>query len=472
MRKKSLAKDYTKIKEDHFPENMALVFGNNLVYEGSDTKVDFYGKEIQVAFYKKLTWSSKKSPQLKVGLRYGDNPDQEAALYVPFRGNLNLGGVKLLHPESLILGHLKDESLLSLGKHLGRTNLLDIDGGINTLKYLGREPLVCIMKHGNPCAVARGSSVYEAWQRAFSSDMISPFGGTVVTNKPLDKETAEAISSIYLEVVVAPEFESGSVDILSKRWPNLRILKVPQICEIHKFQRNRIIEFKTLSDGCLIPQWSYLPYIQTEEAEMVLLQSPEDLMKYGLIPKDVPERVYKDGRLKKTGKTASIERTPTKEEYYDLWFGWQVISNIISNSIIFVKDGATVAIAAGGQDRVGIARNAVFRAYISRQHYHSYRLHKVNFSELELMTEKGLKDPSLLEEIKEIVNKEKANLKAAAMISDAFFPKRDGIEIGLKQGVTSVIHPGGSLQGDYEGVIACNEYKSTMIFTGKRCFKH
>jgi phosphoribosylaminoimidazolecarboxamide formyltransferase/IMP cyclohydrolase len=154
-------------------------------------------------------------------------------------------------------------------------------------------------------------------------------------------------------------------------------------------------------------------------------------------------------------------------------FGWAVEQGVSSNSVLFVKDGVTAAIGTGEQDRVGVAQIAIFKAYTKYHDWLSYSRHQIPFSELKEKVRKGSADPELLKELEAQTQKDKAGLIGSTMVSDGFFPFRDGLEVGLKEGITAVIQPGGSLR-DYKVIETCNQAKPpvTMVFTGQRAFKH
>jgi len=158
-----------------------------------------------------------------------------------------------------------------------------------------------------------------------------------------------------------------------------------------------------------------------------------------------------------------MEYFPTEAEVRDVLFGWWVELGITSNSVIYVKDRVTVGIGTGEQDRVGVAEIARDKAYRKMADRLCFREHGVSFYEL--------RDPALRDEINRRVAEARGGIRGAVMVSDAFFPFRDGVDVGLREGVTAVVQPGGS-DRDYETIEACNEAGATMVFTGQRCFKH
>ena len=136
---------------------------------------------------------------------------------------------------------------------------------------------------------------------------------------------------------------------------------------------------------------------------------------------------------------------------------------MLCRSVIYVKDNATVGIGTGEQDRVGVAEIAVDKAYRKLCDRYCFERHKIGFAELTDLDKRA--------QIESDVAEVKGGLIGSAMISDAFFPFRDGIDVGLKQGIKAVVQPGGSMN-DYQSITACNENDATMVYTGQRSFKH
>ena len=454
--------DYKTILDDHFPPYMSLIF--------SDEEPILEHTAKGQLIYQKVTWSipdAESGDRVERGLRYGENPGQEAALYRPINGHLLLGDVEIIHAGSLI-GSVDTEALIQAGKQPGKTNLTDIDNGLSIIKYFHETPTAVILKHNNPCGVALADDLHAAFTRAWEADPIAPFGGTLVVNRRMDRDTAQAIAAQYLEVVCAPEYEEGTVDILSSR-KNLRIVRIKNIDRLQELVGRRFLELKCLSDGCVIPQWSYVPTIGKEK---IVIQSWKDIAEHGIIPKDVPERAMQGGRLVRTGRTASIQRRPTEAEYRDMWFGWMVETGVTSNSVLIVKNLATVSIGAGGQDRVSMAKLAVNKAYESNRAVLAQKRFGMLYDALALEVKRGKQPASVLEEIDEQVRAEQAGLTGATAVSEAFFPYRDGADALLDAGARAIIQPGDSLRGDFEVVEACNEHGASMVFTGQRCFRH
>ncbi len=408
---------YKTVMDDHFTPAMEISFVDN-------------GNR-QTLFYEKVAWTIDG---VQKGLRYGENPGQEAALYRLVNGNLILGGTQTIKPGRYMVS---DIELLQSGKHPGKTNLTDADNALNILRYFSAKPAVVIVKHNNPCGAALGDTLEQAYNKAYMADRVAAFGGCIALNRSIDKMTAEAIAQQYAEVVVAPDFEEGVIDILAAR-KNLRVIRINNINKLQTFIGERVVDFKSLMDGGIVAQFSFAPTTLSKD-DMKIAQTE-----------------YK-------GQTYRVNREPTEQEYEDMLFGWLVESGITSNSVIYVKDNVTVGIGTGEQDRVGVAEIAVDKAYRKLMDRLSFERYQTPFN--------LLKDEDKIAEIKAEVDAQKGGLIGSTMVSDAFFPFRDGIDVGLRQGVKSVIQPGGSMN-DFEVIEACNENGATMVYTGQRSFKH
>lgn len=428
----NLKKMYRTVMDDHFPPDLKITFGD------------------QTLVYRKRSWmipDEKTGELIEKGLRYGENPGQEAALYELVNGNLTLGDCRFIEPRRGLVSSIPVEDMVQVGKHPGKTNLTDLDNAINIIKYLSDRPAVVIVKHNNPCGVAYGATPSDAYVRANMADRIAAFGGCAVFNRAMDKGTAELVSRNYLEVVAAPEFEEGAIEMLTKS-ANLRIVRINRIDNLSYYSGVRYVEFKSLIDGGIIVQQSPLNRIRTAA---------------DFLPATVE---YK-------GKTYAIARKPSDEDYADMLFGWQVEQGITSNSVIYVKDGVTVGIGTGEQDRVGVAEIAVFKAYTKYADAICFKRHSLPYKDLELAVSRGQKDKKLLEELDRETKEARGGLIGSTMVSDAFFPFRDGVDVGIKEGVKAIVNPGGSVR-DFEVIEACNEANPqvTMVFTGQRAFKH
>ncbi len=412
-----LKKMYRTIMDDKFPSNMEISFVE--------------GDQRQTLFYEKVTWTID---EIQKGLRYGENPGQEAALYRMTNGNLVLGETETIQPGRHLVS---DIELLQSGKHPGKTNLTDADNSLNILRYLTNKPTAVIVKHNNPCGVAQSETLEDAYIKANLADRVAAFGGCIALNRSIDVATAEAISSQYAEVVVAPEYEQGVMEIFSRK-KNLRVIRIGNMARLQEFVGKRCVEFKSLIDGGIVAQWSFVPQARTK--------------------KDL-----KTARCEAGGKVYEINRMPTDSEMDDLLFGWMVEAGVTSNSVLYVKDLVTVGIGTGEQDRVGVAEIARDKAYRKLADRYCFKAWKIPYNDL--------KDAEKKTEIDARVTMEKGGLIGSSMVSDAFFPFRDGVDVGIREGITAVIQPGGS-NNDYQSIEACNEENVAMVYTGQRSFKH
>lgn len=379
-----------------------------------------YRKPVEGEFPEELTVILSKESDL----RYGENPNQPAAAY-RFKG--------------MSLAELTNIRLAKSGKGgLSATNFMDVTRALNILKYFD-APSVAVMKHLVPSGFATqwgGNSLEEIYVKARDADTRSAFGSVVVMNRPLDKPTAEAIMSTYVEGVAAKEYEEGTLDILGRK-KDIRAILFSNLDKIPQFvgdDLEGLYDLKVLPTGRIIVQKPYLSSIR----------GSEDLVLDPLVRK-------KD---KETGEeiTYVVERNPTDREIKDLLTAWYINTGVRSNGIVFVKNGVTVALGSGQQERVGAVEQAIIKCYQK-----SMDLEGIEYDPIEggAEREKLSKNP----------------LEGAVISSDAFFPFRDSIDLVAKYGVTGVIQPGGSIR-DYEVIQAVNEHRLAMVFTLERCFAH
>jgi phosphoribosylaminoimidazolecarboxamide formyltransferase/IMP cyclohydrolase len=238
-------------------------------------------------------------------LRYGENPHQSAAIYVP-----QMVGARGV-PQAARLQ----------GKELSYNNLNDADAALElAAEFAGGAPAVVIVKHANPCGVAQGGSLLEAWEAALACDSVSAFGGIVAVNTELDGATAEAIAGIFTEVVIAPSVSAEAREIFARK-KNLRLLE----CGTLPDPRRGGLAMKTIAGGVLI---------QSRDGGAVSL---DDL-------------------------TVVTKRAPTDQELQDCLFAWTVARHVKSNAIVYAKDGATAGIGAGQMNRRDSARIAAIKA--------------------------------------------------------------------------------------------------------------
>ncbi|GAA4904225.1 bifunctional phosphoribosylaminoimidazolecarboxamide formyltransferase/IMP cyclohydrolase [Streptomyces coeruleoprunus] len=233
-------------------------------------------------------------------LRYGENPHQGAALYLSGRGGL--AEAEQLH-----------------GKEMSYNNYTDTDAA-RRAAYDHDEPCVAIIKHANPCGIAIGADVGEAHRKAHACDPLSAFGGVIAVNRPVTVEMAEQVAEIFTEVIVAPYYEAGAVEVLSRK-KNIRVLRCPDA-------PSAPVETKPIDGG-------------------VLLQ--------------VTDRLQADGDDPANWTLATGEALPA-DELAELAFAWKACRAVKSNAILLAKDGASVGVGMGQVNRVDSAKLAVERA--------------------------------------------------------------------------------------------------------------
>jgi phosphoribosylaminoimidazolecarboxamide formyltransferase/IMP cyclohydrolase len=366
-------------------------------------------------------------------------------LYELAQGEYSLGDAPWRSAGDGLVSALREEDFIQTGKHPGKINLTDVDSGVNILQYLSARPAAVILKHNNPCGAAwHKGGLEHALEKAFWCDRIAAFGGTVVVNSTLDKASAELISASYFEVVAAPDFESGAVELLKKR-KNLRIFRLPGLARLDAMAGRPFLEIKSLTDGGLIVQRSFMNRIR----------SADDF---------IPARTEKDGQN-------HAARPPSEDEAEDLLFAWAVESGVISNSIVFAKDGATIGIGAGEQDRVGCVELTVFKAFSKFADRLAFRELGLSLYELRRKAAQDVSYADRLAEIERLTQESHGGLIGGVMVSDGFFPFRDGVDVALDQGIAAIAQPGGSLR-DHEVIQAVNERGAAMVFTGQRSFRH
>ncbi len=343
--------------------------------------------------------------ELVQGLRYGENPGQEAALYRWFGRKDGLAGLDQIH-----------------GKELSYNNLLDLDGALLSLAPFAFSPkaAVCIVKHTTPCGLAIGDSVDSAYERALATDNMSAFGCVVSVNRQIDKAAAEAMSSLFIECVVAPGFDEAALEILTRK-KNVRLVLYGGIDAPLAGEPEGGLWADTPEEvrrsARFLAEHGRRPEPRAFRSVYggMLLQSPLALPFYGLEGED--------------WKPAT-SRVPTEEEWDDLRFAWAAVSGVKSNAILFARGGATLGIGAGQMSRVDASRLAVQKA-----------------------ADAGL------------------DLKGSVLASDAFFPFRDGVDAAAEAGAKAIVQPGGSVR-DVEVIEAANKHGMAMVLTGQRLFRH
>ncbi|QWB23543.1 MULTISPECIES: bifunctional phosphoribosylaminoimidazolecarboxamide formyltransferase/IMP cyclohydrolase [Streptomyces] len=265
-------------------------------------------------------------------LRYGENPHQPAALYVSPEGG-GLAQAEQLH-----------------GKEMSYNNYTDTDAA-RRAAYDHAEPCVAIIKHANPCGIAVGADVAEAHRKAHACDPLSAFGGVIAVNRPVSKELAEQVAEIFTEVIVAPDYEDGALEALTKK-KNIRVLRCPD-------GPAAPVEVKPIDGGALL---------------------------------QVTDRLQADGD-DPAGWTLATGEALSADELAELSFAWKACRAVKSNAILLAKDGASVGVGMGQVNRVDSAKLAVERAGAERAQG-AYAASDAFFpfpDGLEILTEAGVK---------------------------------------------------------------------------------
>jgi phosphoribosylaminoimidazolecarboxamide formyltransferase/IMP cyclohydrolase len=321
--------------------------------------------------------SSGRTTEERKTLRYGENPHQ-SAWWEPRRD-------------------VENQWQVHQGKELSYTNLLDLDAALR-IAIEFTEPAGVVIKHTNPCGVATGSTSADAYVRAREADPLSAFGGIVGLNRPIDAETARALTSTFIEAVIAPAISEEARSILATK-VNMRVVTA---------RFDSVLTDTTTGSAC-VDMRSFLGGMLIQELDRVTEATkpwPEG---------DFPKVVTK--------------RQPTADDWAALRFAWRVCAHVKSNAVIFTAADRTLAVGAGQMSRVDAVKVAVVKAGGA------------------------------------------GSLKGSVAASDAFFPFRDGLDAIAQAGATAIVQPGGSVR-DGEVIAAADEHGLTMVFTGRRHFRH
>jgi phosphoribosylaminoimidazolecarboxamide formyltransferase/IMP cyclohydrolase len=328
--------------------------------------------------YSKVQWSVEGRLR---GLRYGTNPHQRAALYRPKGSRHGIGRVEWI----------------KWGKDgPSATNVEDGSHGLRIVNYF-KEPAVAVMKHLNPSGVAvmRGEEpLSRVYARARDVDPRAAFGSVVVFNTSVDAPAAEEITNTFVEIVYAPDYEPSALPVFEKK----KDLRIGRVSKKTVYDHETPPEVFVLEDGSII----------LEEPYNTAIMAPDHLKRLA-----VPTK-----------------RVPSDREYNDLLHAWWVACEVRSNAVVFWKDGTSLAIGTGQQDRIGAVESCIDKAHRSGH-----------------------------------------SLNSSVMASDGFLPKLDNVETAAKESVSAIIQPGGSVE-DQELVRACDHHGVAMVLTGERSFRH
>jgi phosphoribosylaminoimidazolecarboxamide formyltransferase/IMP cyclohydrolase len=238
-------------------------------------------------------------------MRYGENPHQRAAFYIePAPAESSVATARQLQ-----------------GRELSYNNVADTDAALECVKSFTEGPACVIVKHANPCGVALGASLLEAYERAFSTDPTSAFGGIIAFNRTLDPETARAIiDRQFVEVIIAPAVAEAALPLLAAK-KNVRVLA----CGTWEEDPRPALDFKRVNGGLLVQD--------------------RDL-----------------GRINEPDLKVVTQRSPAVPELRDLLFAWRVAKFVKSNAIVYCRDGMTIGVGAGQMSRVYSAKIAALKA--------------------------------------------------------------------------------------------------------------
>jgi len=270
------------------------VFVNTSRYDGAIANYLYNAQE--------ATSSLSLSLPCTARLRYGENPHQKAALY----------------------GHFEDFFQKLHGKDLSYNNILDISAAAELIEEFS-EPTVAILKHTNPCGVGSDPDLREAWDKAFATDKQAPFGGIIITNRVLTEPLARAISEIFSEVIIAPDFEPEARALLQKK-KNLRLMR--KLASVNAGSGVDATILRSVVGG-------------------VLEQT-----------RDLPCR----GESEFEGKVVTL-RMPTAAEIKAMLFAWRVVKQVKSNAIVYAAGDRTLGIGAGQMSRIDASRIAIWKAH-------------------------------------------------------------------------------------------------------------
>lgn len=275
----------------------AKVFRHTAAY---DSLIGQYlSEQLEQKTPEKLTVTFEKVQDL----RYGENPHQQAAFYKhPLAAPGTIASAQQLH-----------------GKELSYNNINDADAALSIVKEYS-QPAIVAVKHMNPCGVGIGTTIEEAYDKAYSADPVSIFGGIIAANQPIDGATAEKMKEIFLEIILAPDFTEEALHILTKK-KNLRLLKMGQWPQ----QAQGQLRYQSIAGGLLVQEQD-LHQVEQGSVEVV------------------------------------TERKPSPEELEQLIFAWKVVKHVKSNAIVLAKDSQTIGVGAGQMNRVGAAKIAIEQA--------------------------------------------------------------------------------------------------------------
>jgi phosphoribosylaminoimidazolecarboxamide formyltransferase/IMP cyclohydrolase len=345
-------------------------------------------------------------------LRYGENPHQSAAVYRE-AGAAPAPSTSPHAPAAPAPGIANARQLH--GKAMSYNNYTDGDAALRAA-FDHDEPCVAIIKHANPCGIAIAATVEEAHRKAHACDPVSAYGGVIAVNRPVTPALARQIVPIFTEVVLAPSYEDGALEVLSAK-KNLRVLEVTP-------PQRAGTDFRQISGGLLVQDRDALDAAGDDPAAWELV----------------------------SGGAADAATLA------DLAFAWRTVRAVRSNAILLVKDGASVGVGMGQVNRVDSCRLAVERA-------NTLGARESGDAATPVDSAGGARAEDVLAQAPE------QRARGAVAASDAFFPFADGLQVLIDAGVKAVVQPGGSIR-DEESIAAARAAGVTMYLTRTRHFAH
>jgi len=337
-------------------------------------------------------------------MRYGTNPHQTACYY------------KIANQNSVI----GDMQMLKTGKSgLSQTNLEDISYALNIVKYFSKPTCAC-MKHVNPSGAAsasEGDTLLDVYKKARDCDPRAAFGSVVAFNITVDEETAKEIMTSFVECVVAPKVSPEALAVFNdnqtyKLNKHMRVLQCGDLKQLPKYVGDNTAGYQTLkvlADGCIVVADPLLTNIR-----------------------DLNDLTIAKATSKKLGNvTSTIQATPQQQQ--DLLTAWYINLSVRSNGVVIVKNGGTLAVGTGEQDRVGAVEQAIWKY------------------------DNKYQGPE--------------KIQNSVMSSDGFFPFADAVEVAAKAGVTAIISPAGSLR-DAAVINKANQLGIALYHAPERIFSH
>ncbi len=312
---RSAAKNYSAVTVITDPVDYAIVLAEMKEHQG-DTTLSTRERLAWKVFQRTSSYDSAIARYL--------NTEQECAksfnLSLPLHSELRYGDNP--HQNALLYGNFSDYFVKLHGKELSYTNILDIESAAGIALEFAR-PTVAILKHTNPCGVGcADEDLREAWEKAFETDKQAPFGGVIVTNRPMTLGLAKIIGEIFTDVIIAPEYDADARALLQKK-KNLRLMQM-------------------------------MPNVAEALRQPVLRSAPGGLM--------VMDSDYEAQGLDDIEEKVRTIRPPTKEEIEAMRFAWRVVKHVKSNAIVFAKGDRTLGIGAGQMSRVDSCRIAIWKA--------------------------------------------------------------------------------------------------------------